>query len=524
MAAAAPTYIDKLVQKAKTTVKTELPSAVEVAAARERMEAAEKKERILVEAYGDVRIFKEPGDPLYLYEVPVPRYKGEEKLLVNTLAEIASKVIPYESGAFATQEQRKTAYLRKVLEIIDATPELKIPSAAKEFYAKAVVREMVGYGLIDPLLEDDLLEEIMVIGPGKPVYVFHRKYEMTRTNIVFYDDKDVRDLQDRIARIIGRRIHFQSPLLDARLPDGTRVNMTIPPASIDGSTLTVRKFRMDPFTVMDLISGGTLNYETAAFLWLASDGFGAKPANILVSGGTASGKTTLLNVLCSFVPSDERVITVEETAELALPLPHWIRFETRPPGIEQTGEISMDVLVKNALHMRPDRIIVGEIRGDEGFTLFSAINTGHDGCAGTVHANSAKETLIRIMSPPISVPPVMITPLNFIIMTQRINDRRKGLIRRVTEIAEITAVEDNKPVIQTIYTWDPAKDAISPTGIPCNYMQMLSRYLGVGKEAVGEELKQRERILREMTEKGVRKLADVCAITQSYISKHRERL
>ncbi|MCX6767558.1 MAG: CpaF family protein [Candidatus Micrarchaeota archaeon] len=520
----APTYIDKLVQKAKTSVKTELPAPAELAKAREKIEAAEKRERVLIESYGDVRVYKEPGEPLYLYEVPVPRYKGEEKLLISTLVEIASKVVTYEPAAFATQAQRKSAYLQKVLEIIDATPELSIPASSKEFYAKAVVREMVGYGLIDPLLDDDMLEELMVIGPGKCVYVFHRKYEMMRTNIVFYDDKDTRDLQDRIARSIGRRIDFQSPLLDSRLPDGTRVNMTIPPASIDGSTLTVRKFRHDPFTVIDLINTGTINYEIAAFLWLASDGFGAKPANILVSGGTASGKTTMLNVLCSFVPTDERVITIEEIAELALPLPHWIRFETRPPGIEQTGEIDMNTLVKNSLHMRPDRIIVGEIRGEEGFTLFSAINTGHDGSMGTVHANSAKETVIRLMSPPINVPGVMLTPLNFIIMTQRINDRRKGLIRRVTEIAEVSSVEDSKPMLQTIYTWEPSRDKIEPTGIPCAYLQTLGRYLGLGKDAVGEELALRQKILKDMNEKGIRRLEDVCAITQSYILKHREKL
>ena len=524
MAGPTPTYIDKLVQKAKVAVKTDLPTSAEIAAAKEKLESAEKKERVLIEAYDDVKVYREPGEPLYLYEASVPRYKGEEKLLVNTLVEIASKIIQYEPGAFASQEQRKTVYLQKVLEIIDATPELKIPSTAKEFYAKAVVREMVGYGIIDTLLEDDHLEEIMVIGPAKPVYVFHRKYEMMKTNVVFYEDKDIRDLGDRIARSVGRRIDFQSPLLDARLPDGTRVNMTLPPASIDGSTITIRKFRHDPFTVIDLITMGTLNYEVAAFIWLASDGFGAKPANMLISGGTASGKTTMLNVICSFVPSDERVITVEETAELALPLPHWIRFETRPPGIEQTGEISMDTLVKNALHMRPDRIIVGEIRGEEGFTLFSAINTGHDGCSGTVHANSAKETLIRIMSPPINIPPIMITPLNFIIMTQRINDRRKGMIRRVTEVAEVTGVENDKPTIQTIYVRDPAKDELAATGIPSNYLHMLSKYLGVSKDAVDEELRQRQNILKEMTEKGVRRIDEVCAITQSYVLKHKEKL
>ncbi|MFH1257519.1 MAG: ATPase, T2SS/T4P/T4SS family, partial [Candidatus Micrarchaeota archaeon] len=239
--------------------------------------------------------------------------------------------------------------------------------------------EMAGYGIIDPLIEDDMLEEIMIIGPGKPVYVFHRKYEMMKTNIVFYEDKDLLNLIDKMARTVGRRIDIQSPLLDARLPDGSRVNATIPPASINGATLTLRKFRKDPFTVIDLIKYGTMDFDIAAFLWVISDGFGALPANILVSGGTASGKTSTLNVLASFIPTDERIISIEDTAELALPLDHWIRMETRPASVENAGEISMDTLVKNSLRMRPDRIVVGEIRGQEGFTLFTAMNTGHRG-------------------------------------------------------------------------------------------------------------------------------------------------
>ncbi|MFQ5406202.1 MAG: ATPase, T2SS/T4P/T4SS family, partial [Candidatus Micrarchaeia archaeon] len=238
---------------------------------------------------------------------------------------------------------------------------------------------MLGFGLIDALVQDDFLEDIMVVGPDKPVFVFHRKYDMMRTNIVFYDEQDIRILIDRIARNIGRRIDVQSPLLDARLSDGSRVNATIPPVSLNGSTVTLRKFKRDPYSVVDLVSLGTLNLEVAAFLWMASDGLGAKPANILIAGGTASGKTTTLNMLCSFVPSSERVISIEDTAELNLPLFHWVRFETRPPGIEGTGEITMDMLVKNTLRMRPDRIIVGEIRGSEGFTMFTAMNTGHDG-------------------------------------------------------------------------------------------------------------------------------------------------
>ncbi|MEK6953418.1 MAG: ATPase, T2SS/T4P/T4SS family [Candidatus Micrarchaeota archaeon] len=338
-----------------------------------------KSEILLVESYGDVRIYKEPNEPLYIYEVPAPHLKGEERGLINTLLEITTGVISESETIKLARDEKRAKYLQKVLEIIANTPELKIPIHAKQFYAEAVVKEMTGFGIIDPLLDDDMLEEIMIVGPGKPVFVFHRKYEMMKTNIVYYEDKDIINLIDKMARTVGRRIDIQSPLLDARLADGSRVNATIPPASIDGSTLTLRKFRKDPFTVIDLIKYGTMDFDVAAFLWTISDGFGAFPANVLVSGGTASGKTSTLNVLSTFIPKDERIISIEDTAELALPLEHWVRMEVRPASAEGTGEISMDTLVKNSLRMRPDRIIVGEIRGEEGFTLFTAMNTGHRG-------------------------------------------------------------------------------------------------------------------------------------------------
>ncbi|MEW5955577.1 MAG: ATPase, T2SS/T4P/T4SS family [Candidatus Micrarchaeota archaeon] len=376
-------YLEELVSKTKAEQKgiegIGLLPAEPTKPAEPAKPAVKEEEKILVEKYGDVRIYKVKGEALYRYEVPTPHYRGEEKALISALIEIASKVISPEREAGKTTEQRKFSYLQRILDIIDSSPELRVPPAAKEFYAEAVTREMVGWGLIDPLLHDDKLEDILLIGPNQPAYVFHRKYDMMKTNILFYDDKDIKDLIDRIARNIGRHIDIQSPLLDARLPDGTRVNATVPPASVNGSTLSIRKFRQDPITIVDLVNFGTLNYDAGAFLWLATDGFGAKPANIVISGGTASGKTTSLNVLASFIPNNERIITIEDTAELSLPLDHWVRFETRPPGMEGVGEITMDMLVKNSLRMRPDRIIVGEIRGEEGHTLFSAMNTGHDG-------------------------------------------------------------------------------------------------------------------------------------------------
>lgn len=488
-----------------------------------------KEDKVLVDSYDldnnesskydKVEIYKIEGKPNLLYETQTVHYRGEEKALITSLIEIATKIVE-EKLQEESPLQRKQRFYNKILDIIESTPELKVPINAREFYAQAVAREMAGFGLIDPLLDDDQLEEVMVVGPNKPVYVFHRKYNMCATNIIFYEDKDIQTLIERIARDIGRHIDVQTPLLDARLADGTRVNATIPPTSLDGSTITIRKFRKDPLTVIDSIEKGTMNYEIAAFLWLAVEGYGAKPANILIAGGTASGKTTTLNILSSFAPGNERILTIEDTAELALPVKHWIRFETRPPGLEGTGEITMNDLVKNALRMRPDRIIVGEIRGEEGFTLFSAMNTGHDGALGTVHSNSAKETLTRLVSPPINVPIVMLNSLNLIVMQQRINDRRKGLIRRVTEIAEIIPGQEGQmPTVQALYEWDAVDDEIKKTKNKPRYIDTLSKFTGIEPATIEKEITIRAKILQEIHDKGIRSSKEVGQLTQNYSLK-----
>jgi len=495
-------YLDSLVDQAKQ-VKTEDEGAVSEA----------KKE--LVEEYEGAKIYRFSGDPVLHYEVHSPHFRGAEKKVIKSLMNIAIGVLPPIRDL--TQKEKEKRYFKEIRKIIDETPELNLPENSKDFYAKSVVREMIGYGIIDPLTRDDQLEEIMVNGPNKDVYVYHRKYGSMKTNVVFYEDEDIRDVIDRIARNIGRRIDTQVPILDARLPDGTRVNATLPPISLDGATLTLRKFRQDPMSVVDLVKVGTMDLEVAAFLWLATDGLGVKPANTLISGGTASGKTTTLNVLCSFIPNRERVLSIEDTAELNLPLEHWLRFEVRPPSMEGTGEINMNDLVKNALRMRPDRIIVGEIRGAEGYTMFAAMNTGHSGSLGTVHANSARETLIRLLSPPISVPDIMLTALNLILMQNRIYDRRKGSIRRITELAEIIPMKEGKADLQILYSWDPVKDELIKTGRESVYLSILKHFTGMTDEEINAELSARKAVLEKLVKNNVRKLDDVCFITHKYL-------
>ncbi|WP_456422287.1 ATPase, T2SS/T4P/T4SS family [Thermococcus sp.] len=332
----------------------------------------------VLDAYGNVRILKVKGEPVPIYEVRFPKLSRDEQQLFKRIKERAITEIQIDPTAIPNPEERRRVFLNAVKKMIkEEAPHYS--EGRIEVLADMIVQQMIGYGKLDPLVRDDNLEEIMVIGTNRPVYVWHRRFNMCKTNIIFPEEKEILNIIERIAREVGRRIDQQSPLLDARLPDGSRVNATIPPISLDGPTITIRKFKKDPLTIIDLIKYGTINSEIAALLWVFVDGLGVKPVNVLVAGGTGSGKTTTLNSLGMFIPPSERVISIEDTAELQLPVEHWIRLETRPPNLEGKGEVTMDDLVKNTLRMRPDRIIVGEVRGPEARTMFTAMNTGHNG-------------------------------------------------------------------------------------------------------------------------------------------------
>jgi pilus assembly protein CpaF len=253
-----------------------------------------------------------------------------------------------------------------------------------------VQSDILGYGPIEPLLQDGSITEIMVNGP-KNIYV-EQNGLIEKTDVVFEDDAHLMRIIDRIVSPIGRRVDESSPMVDARLPNGYRVNATIPPLSLDGPVLTIRKFAQTPFTAQDLIANGSLTPNLVAFLRASVEA----RVNIVISGGTGTGKTTLLNVVSAFIPSGERIITIEDTAELQMNQDHVIRVEYRPPNIEGKGEVTIRRLVINALRMRPDRIIVGESRGGEALDMLQAMNTGHDGSMTTIHSNGPRDTLRRI--------------------------------------------------------------------------------------------------------------------------------
>jgi|tagenome__1003787_1003787.scaffolds.fasta_scaffold20935592_2 pilus assembly protein CpaF len=281
----------------------------------------------------------------------------------------------------------------RVLEVVatelalDRTP---LSREEREQIQREIADDILGYGPLETFLRDDSVSEVMVNGADS-IYV-ERDGKIQRTPSTFLDDKHVLRIIDRIVSLVGRRIDESSPLVDARLPDGSRVNAIIPPLSLNGPSLTIRKFARDPFTIDDLVAMGTLSAKAGVLLTAAVQG----KLNVLISGGTGTGKTTLLNALSAYVPGDERIVTIEDAAELQLQQEHVVRLESRPANIEGSGEITIRDLVRNALRMRPDRIIVGEVRGAETLDMLQAMNTGHDGSLTTIHANSPRDALARL--------------------------------------------------------------------------------------------------------------------------------
>ena len=328
-----------------------------------------------------------------------------------------------------------------------------IPRGDKDRIVSEIVAEAIGFGPIHPLLNDESVSEVMVNGPNQ-VYV-ERNGKLELTDVVFRDDAHVLHIIEKIVAPIGRRIDESSPMVDARLPDGSRVNAIIPPISLVGPSITIRKFAKDPFTIDNLLNFGTLSLEMAAFLEAAVKA----RLNIVVSGGTGSGKTTTLNVLSSFIPNDERIVTIEDAAELQLRQDHVVSLETRAANIEGKGAVTIRDLVKNSLRMRPERIVVGEVRSGEALDMLQAMNTGHDGSLTTGHANTPRDMLSRLetmvlmagMDLPVrAIREQVSSAVNLIVQQSRLRDGS----RRITHITEVQGMEGDIIVLQDLFVFE----------------------------------------------------------------------
>ncbi len=357
-----------------------------------------------------------------------------------------------------------------------------LPMRTRELIISDVLDDILGYGPIQPLLDDPEITEIMVNGPSH-VYI-ERKGKITLTERIFRNDAHVMRIIEKIVMPLGRRIDESSPMVDARLPDGSRVNAIIPPLSVRGPVLTIRKFSRDPYGIQDLVNFGSLTQDMATFLEACVN---AK-LNIIVSGGTGSGKTTTLNVLSSFIPNDERIVTIEDAAELQLQQEHVVTLESRPANLEGKGEISIRMLVKNALRMRPDRIIIGEVRGGEALDMLQAMNTGHDGSLGTIHANNPRDSISRLETmtlmsgtelPSKSIMEQIAAAIHLLVVQNRVRDGS----RKITSVTEVQGIEGGVVILQDIFRYDQTGvdlqgkvvGQFTPTGLRPKFMDRLAQ-------------------------------------------------
>ena len=372
---------------------------------------------------------------------PLPTTTGLRDAYADLKSRIQNKLLAeLEPTLDLSRTEELRAMIEEKFDAVLAEDHIVLSRLERQRLFEQIVAEILGYGPLEPLLRDDTITEIMVNGPKK-VYI-ERNGKIERTNVVFEDDEHLMRIIERIVAPLGRRVDESMPYVDARLPDGSRVNIVIPPISLIGPVVTIRKFYRTPLTVEDLIRLGSATPEVMEFLKACVQA----RINIVVSGGTGSGKTTLLNILSGFIPEGERIITIENAAELQLRQEHVVTLETRPPNIEGKGEITMRDLVINALRMRPDRIIVGECRGGEAFDMLQAMNTGHEGSMTTIHANSPRDALARLENmvlmagtdlPHRAIREQIAMAIDLIVQTSRMRDGS----RKIVSVTEIQGLE-----------------------------------------------------------------------------------
>src|SRR5574342_1160602 len=395
--------------------------------------------------------------------------------LKKYLIDNVSRAIESEGIAAAQRDE----YIRQQIEAVYDQANLKLPSDLRGMILKEIVNELLGYGPLQPLLTDPEVTEVMVNGPKK-IYI-EKKGQLQKTSVVFDDDNHVLQIIDRIILPLGRRVDADSPTVDARLPDGSRVNAVIPPVAIDGPSITIRKFKKDKLGIGKLIDYGSITDKMAEFLRACV----LAHLNVIISGGTGSGKTTLLNVLSGFIPENERIVTIEDAAELQLQQDHVLRMETKVANTDGTGVVTIRDLVRNSLRMRPDRIVVGECRGGEALDMLQAMNTGHDGSLTTLHSNSPRDAIARVetmclmagMDLPIrAIRQQVASALELVVHLERMDDGS----RKVTTITEISGMEGDVITMTDIFSFEQTGveagriiGRLRPTGLRPKFMDKI---------------------------------------------------
>ncbi len=456
----------------------------------------------------DVQIVFPEEETVPRYNVSITNMSTTTKIILEKIREefvsqVGIGVIELsESGGI---EKIKTEFRKEISSLL----QKYFPNAdkkTKDMLINHVIEQNLGLGHLEILLRDKEIEEIVVNGSKEPVWIYHRKHAWLKTNIIIPSEQRIRHFATMIGRDVNKEITLLNPLMDAHLLTGDRVNATLEPISTNGCTLTIRKFAAEPWTISHFLSNGTFDYQSAAVIWLCTQ----HELPLLLAGGTGSGKTSTLNVISSFLPPNQRVISIEDTRELQLPKTlHWVPMETRLPNPEGKGGVSMLDLIINSLRMRPDRILMGEIRRKkEAEVLFEAMHTGHS-VYGTFHSNNAEETITRLTNPPIDIPKLVIPALAGIIVMNR---NRRTNRRRLLQFAEILPSGDPNVVLEL----DVIKDKISRTG---NFMvinKSLKLFAGMTEQDIERDLQSKEKILRWMVQKNITDLDQIGLLMSRY--------
>ena len=453
----------------------------------------------------DVSITMKEDEPVPVYSISITNISDTTKIILEKIRDefVAeeTKTLSEEASVYDVQEQFKEKILKLLAKYF--------PNADKktmDMLINYILQQNIGLGNLDILLKDTNLEEIVINNSKEPVWVYHRRYGWLKTNVLLPNESRIRHYSTIIGRDVGKEITLLNPLMDAHLKTGDRVNATLSPISTKGNTITIRKFAVKPWTMIDFIKERTISYEGAALLWMAVQ----NELSIVVSGGTASGKTSVLNAIANFFPPNQRIISMEDTREIVLPkILHWVPLETRLPNPEGKGGIEMLDLIVNSLRMRPDRIIVGEIRRkSEAEVLFEAMHTGHS-VYGTLHANNVRETINRLTNPPIDLPKQLLSALSLIVV-QHIN-RRSGR-RRTLQIAEVLP-DGNARILMQL---SPLRDVLEIVNEPLAIVETLNLYTGLSKSEIYADMQSKISILKWMVSRNITDVNKIGMIMSKY--------
>ncbi|MCW4055426.1 MAG: type II/IV secretion system ATPase subunit, partial [Candidatus Bathyarchaeota archaeon] len=466
------------------------------------------------EPYVFAAVVRDPITQKIRYQVIEPTLREREKEQLREIKNLLVEEINVGFEDLETKEKAKEYLKNKVREIIQDY-RMKVAEEAVDKLMYYIVRDFIGYGKIDPFMKDHMIEDISADGVNIPIYVWHREYESLPTNVVFEEADELNSFVVRLAYLARKHISVARPILDAALPDGSRVQLTYgSEITRRGSTFTIRRFRVDPLTISDLISFNTIPSDIAAYFWYAIE----NRASILVAGGVAAGKTTTLNCLSMFIKPELKIVSAEDTAELNLPHENWIPSVVRPgfgSEDERTGAITLFDLLKAAVRQRPDYIIVGEVRGEEAYTLFQAMATGHLGMS-TLHAESVDAVVHRLESEPMNIPRPLLTMIDVVMVQLRTEIERKPA-RRALTVTEIMAMDPRTKELLTnnVYRWDSKSDAFLYSG-RSYVLERNMKKMGLTEDEIRAELHRRKTVLEWMMTNNIRKYTDVASVIREY--------